>query len=356
MESTEPKQTDSKKQKGDKVLIAGPCSAESREQIIKTARALAATGHISYFRAGAWKPRTSPGCFEGYGIKALEWLSEARDETGLKVCTEVGSVKHAELALSYGIDMLWIGARTVSNPFLVQEIADTLSGTGVSVMVKNPMAPDLDLWIGSIERIRKAGITDVSAIHRGFSYWTRSVFRNQPWWHIPSELKNRMPDINVICDPSHIAGRSELVPMLARRGLDMGMDGLMIEVHPSPGEALSDKSQQLTVPAFIGLIDEMFNSMCDRSNNVLEELRAEVDTMDNLLIWALTNRMKLAGEIAGVKSSTEMQLLQPGRWEKVLEKAMSLARDSGLRPAFIQKLFDDIHNESLSVQKTAARI
>lgn len=338
------------------IVVAGPCSAESPEQLMKTATILAATGRVDYFRAGIWKPRTAPGSFEGMGTKALRWLQQVKQTTGLHISTEVASVKHVEEALKHNVDMLWIGARTVSNPFLVQDIADTLRGTDVRVMVKNPMAPDPDLWSGSIERFKKAGLKDICAIHRGFSYWTKSLFRNQPLWHIPMTLKERMPDVPVLCDPSHITGDRHLVPMVAHRSLEMGMDGLMVEVHPQPANALSDASQQLTPVAFVRLIKQLFgeNAREDKAaSNILEELRAEVDVMDDLLIWALTNRMKLSGEIAGVKTTHNMKTLQPERWKQVISKVLTKARIAGLRQGFIEKLFDDIHHESLSVQQTS---
>ena len=336
------------------LVIAGPCSAESPQQLMEAATALAATGQVDYFRAGVWKPRTSPGSFEGMGSKALGWLRDIKKTTGLAICTEVASVKHVEEAMAHDLDMLWIGARTVSNPFLVQELADTLRGTRVQVMVKNPMAPDLDLWVGSIERFRKTGVSKVSAIHRGFFYWTKSLFRNHPWWHIPAGLKERMPDVPVICDPSHIAGDRKLVPMLAQRGLDMGMDGLMIEVHPSPDMAMSDAAQQLTPEAFVHLLKQLGGRLKHGHNqeSKLEELRAEVDVVDQVLIWALSNRMQLAGEIAGVKSSQDMEILQPGRWKQVMANALSKATEAGLRPGFVKQLFDHIHHESLSQQQT----
>lgn len=335
------------------VLIAGPCSAESPRQLMETAKALALTNRVDYFRAGVWKPRTSPGSFEGVGTEALKWLQDVKEATGLKVATEAGNVQHAREALRHNIDMLWIGARTVSNPFVVQEIADTLKGSDVVVMVKNPMAPDVDLWAGSIKRFQKAGIKNVCAIHRGFSYWTRSVFRNHPWWHLPMELKKRLPDVPVICDPSHIAGDRKLVPMLSQRAMEMGFNGLMIEVHPKPENALSDASQQLTPASFLKLTEQLFGNIrdIDGQYNMLDELRAEVDVIDQVLIWALTNRMKLAGEIAGIKNKNNMETLQPQRWKQVITTAVSRARESGLRPGFIEKLFDDIHHESLTVQR-----
>ncbi len=337
------------------LIIAGPCSAESPVQLMETATALATTGKVDYFRAGVWKPRTAPGSFEGVGEKALQWLQQVKQNTGLQVCTEIATVQHVEKALEHGIDMLWIGARTVSNPFLVQELADTLRGTNVRVMVKNPMAPDLDLWAGSIKRFKNAGLEGVCAIHRGFFYWTKSLFRNHPWWHIPVTLKQRMPEIPIICDPSHIAGDQQLVELVARRGLEIGMDGLMIEVHSQPENALSDARQQITPAAFADLMNKLFGKHVtgkEANRSMLEELRVEVDVIDQVLIWALGNRMKLAGEIATIKTAHDMKTLQPRRWKQVIKKVLSRARDAGLRPAFVRKLFDEIHHESLSAQKT----
>ncbi len=340
--------------KAGRIVIAGPCSAESPRQMMETARVLAASGQVDFFRAGVWKPRTSPGSFQGVGSRALKWLQEVKQETGLAICTEVGSVQHAVESLDHGLDMVWIGARTVSNPFVVQEIADVLKGSGIHVMVKNPMAPDLDLWAGSIQRLRQSGTEKVWAIHRGFFYWARSVFRNHPWWHLPMELKARMPDLPVICDPSHIAGDRRLVPMLVQRAMEMPFDGLMIEVHPDPDKALSDASQQLTPAAFLQMMSHNFrkqNPGKEKQNRVLDELRAEIDGIDQLLVWALSKRMKLAGEIAGIKRRHRMALHQPGRWEQVIQKVTSLGQEGGLRSDFITKLFEDIHHESLSVQQ-----
>lgn len=342
------------KGKAGRLVIAGPCSAESPRQLMDTARVLAASGHVDFFRAGAWKPRTSPGSFQGVGSRALKWLQDVRQETGLAVCTEVGSVQHAIESLEHGLDMVWIGARTVSNPFVVQEIADVLKGSGIHVMVKNPMAPDLDLWAGSIQRFRQSGTEKVWAIHRGFFYWAHSVFRNHPWWHLPMELKERMPDLPIICDPSHIAGDRRLVPMLVQRALEMAFDGLMIEVHPDPDKALSDARQQLTPDAFLNMMRQNSRrrkSGKQKQSRVLDELRAEIDGVDQLLVWALSKRMKLSGEIASIKSKHQMGLHQPGRWEQVIRKVTSLGTEGGLRSDFITKLFEDIHHESLSVQK-----
>ena len=340
------------------IIIAGPCSAESSEQVMETAKALAVTGKVDFFRAGVWKPRTSPGSFEGMGSKALQWLQDVKKETGLAVGTEAGSVTHAHQAMLHDLDMLWIGARTVSNPFLVQEIADLLKGTDIVVMVKNPMAPDVDLWEGSIRRFQQAGIRNIYAIHRGFSYWTRSLFRNHPWWHLPMELKQRMPEVPVISDPSHIAGDRKLVPMLAQRAMEMGFSGLMIEVHPDPDKAMSDALQQLTPKAFQCLMKRILGRGINGhggTKSMLKELRAEVDILDEVLVWALTNRMKLAAEIAGVKARNNMEVLQPERWREVIDKVVSMAKKGGLRDTFVEKLFDDIHHESIALQQLEPR-
>ncbi len=332
-------------------IIAGPCSAESPQQLMQAAKALAATGKVDYFRAGIWKPRTMPGSFEGVGSKGLPWLQKVKSETGLPVCTEVASVKHVEQALRHNIDLVWIGARTVSNPFLIQEIAESLKGCNIRVMVKNPMAPDMDLWQGSIERFIRVGVTDVQAIHRGFSVHTKQIFRNQPLWEIPMELKRRMPELKIICDPSHISGKRSLVPQIALRGLQLGMDGLMVEVHPTPARALSDSAQQMTPQCFEKMLCNL-SHQSDRPSGkrVLNEIRAEVDAADHILICALTSRMQLAGEIAGIKHKHNMKALQPGRWEKVMKQAILQGTQQGLRSGFIQRLFDHIHRESLMVQ------
>jgi chorismate mutase len=335
------------------LLIAGPCSAESPEQLLSVANNLKETGRVAYLRAGVWKPRTTPGSFQGYGSEALGWLREVKRETGMPVATEVGSEKHVYEALKYGVDLLWIGARTVSNPFAIQEIADALRGVNIPVLVKNPLSPDLDLWEGAIKRLYNAGIYRLGAIHRGFTWWGRSIFRNQPFWKIPLQLKEHFPDLTIISDPSHISGNRKLVPLVARRATDLGFDGLMIEVHPNPDAALSDAAQQLTPASFADMlrwVEKPAGQNQPFPDEMLDELRAEIDIMDELLLWALSNRMELSGKIASVKKESDMQVVQPARWNQVLEKVTTMGTESGLRPQFVKHLFSAIHKESIGVQ------
>lgn len=342
--------------KGDEVdqvnrrpmLIAGPCSAESQEQLMEVAQRLKATNAVSFLRAGVWKPRTSPGSFEGYGRRALEWLRDVKSSTKMPFATEVGCGKHAYEALKYGADMLWIGARTVSNPFAMQEIADTLAGVDVPVFVKNPLSADLDLWDGAIKRLLMAGVNNVGAIHRGFSLWGKSVFRNQPLWEIPQQLKLRYPNMPIICDPSHITGNNALVAQVAQRALNLHFDGLMVEVHPNPAVALSDAKQQLTPDEFEAMLEQVIHSC--KTGSLLNELRAEIDILDDVLIRALANRMELAGSIASVKSDENIDVVQVDRWNQVVSKVVGRGRELGLDEHFMKQLFEQIHSQSVSVQ------
>ncbi|MFP4557132.1 MAG: chorismate mutase [Bacteroidales bacterium] len=339
--------------KSGKLIIAGPCAAESQEQLLTTAKALAADGRTHFLRAGAWKPRTKPGNFQGMGVEALKWLRDVKIVTGLPAATEVASERHVYEALKYGIDLLWIGARTVSNPFAVQEIAEAIRGVDIPVLVKNPLSPDIDLWEGAITRFSKAGINEIGAIHRGFSWLKKTKFRNEPLWEIPNELKSRLPEIPIICDPSHIAGNSSLVPIIAQRAMKNKLDGLMVEVHPNPEVALSDSKQQLTPNEFTRLLSSWLNKEQSEQTLacMLEELRSEVDTIDELLIWALANRMKLSKEIAGIKGKGSLNIIQSSRWNDVVLHVTQIASAKGLNPSFVKKLFNTIHKESCSVQK-----
>ncbi len=333
------------------LIIAGPCSAETPEQMMQAASALALDHRVDYFRAGVWKPRTTPDSFQGIGTPALQWLQDVRKKTGLKVTTEVGSPKHVEEALKAGIDMLWIGARTVSNPFVIQEIADALRGTDIPVLVKNPLSPDIDLWEGAINRMLRTGIKEVGAIHRGFFWWGKSFMRNQPFWHIPLELKRRMPGLLMVNDPSHIAGKRDLISQLSHRAMEHDFSGLMIEVHPTPEKAWSDAAQQLTPRDFLLLMDELFGTAPESSETaLLDELRAEVDSMDEMLVWALSVRMELASKIAEVKKEAGLNSLQTGRWQEVLTKVKTLGAQSGMDPDFVEKVYNYIHIQSLSLQ------
>ncbi len=335
------------------LIIAGPCSAETPEQLFATASQLAMDNRVDYFRAGIWKPRTLPGTFEGVGAPGLEWMQQVKKQTGLKIITEVGSARHVEAAIKAGMDMLWVGARTVSNPFVVQEIADSLKGVDIPVWIKNPLSPDIDLWEGAITRFSRTGINKLGAIHRGFFWWAKSHMRNQPFWNIPLELQERLPGLPILSDPSHIAGKRSLVPLLARRALEKNLSGLMVEVHSEPDKAWSDASQQIAPGEFTRLLDDLLGEKQDPiTGELLDELRAEVDNMDEMLVWALSVRMELAGKIAEVKKDACQQPLQSQRWEQIMQRVKLLAAKSGVRPMFIEKLFNSIHQESLSLQHT----
>lgn len=334
-------------------LIAGPCSAESREQVLETARALKDLP-VRLFRAGVWKPRTRPGKFEGLGEAALEWLVEVKQQTGLPVAIEVAEPSHIELALKYGIDVLWIGARTVVNPFQVQQLADNLRGVDVSVMVKNPVTPDVDLWIGAIERMERAGIKDIAAVHRGFSsYKASSQYRNTPNWPIPIELRRRRPALPIICDPSHIAGKASLVGEVAQKAMDMDFDGLMIETHLRPSEALSDAAQQVTPD----ILHKIYHSLVIRKehpdtadNDELEYLRSVMDGIDTEIIDLLGRRMELSLRIGNVKKAIGMTAYQPERWREIVATRGSRAKDVNLDVDFIVALWEKIHHHSVKQQ------
>ncbi len=335
-------------------LIAGPCGAESREQVMTTAAALKDSG-IQLFRAGVWKPRTRPGNFEGRGETALAWLKEMKEQYGLPVTVEVAEPAHAELALKYGIDILWIGARTTVNPFQVQHIADALKGVNIPVMVKNPVNPDVELWHGAIERFMHTGITDIAAIHRGFSsYNAASPYRNQPNWPIPIELKRRNPHLPLICDPSHIAGKRALVGDVAQKAMDMGYDGLMIEVHPDPASALSDAAQQLTPEDFNMLVKKLVirqvHSDAEDKNIELEYLRQVMDGIDAEIIDLIARRMELSEKIGEVKKDNNTTAYQPERWREIVETRGERAEKMNLQRDFIIALYQKIHDESIRRQ------
>ena len=337
-------------------LIAGPCSAESREQILETAAALAPL-NIHLFRAGVWKPRTRPGSFEGNGATALAWLKEAKELYHIKFTVEVAEPEHIEQALAHGADALWMGARTSVNPFQVQRLADALRGTNVPIMVKNPVNPDVDLWQGAIERLEKAGIKDIAAIHRGFSGYSSSVgYRNQPNWPIPIELKRRLPELVIICDPSHITGSRSRIAEVAQKALDMHFDGLMIETHPRPDEALSDTKQQIT-PAQLQEIlsrlivrNESTNDMDSRIQ--LEYFRQLMDALDAEIIDLIAKRMELSGQIGEVKKTCNMTAYQPARWREIVDITTERAQTHQLSPQFIVALYEKIHHESIRHQLT----
>lgn len=335
------------------LLIGGPCSAESADQVMHVARDLAADGRATILRAGIWKPRTRPGHFEGTGEAALEWMREASQATGLRSMVEVATPAHVEAALRAGMDVLWIGARTTPNPFSVQEIADALRGVDVPVFVKNPINPDLGLWVGALERLSGAGLRRLAAIHRGFSWFERTPYRNSPMWEFPIRLKASFPELEIICDPSHIAGARDLLGTVAQQALDLGLSGLMLEVHPRPEDALSDPGQQLTPPAFATLLDGLIfrqagptPAMADR----LQELRDLIDQLDEEIAQKLAARMDIAERIGDHKRANQVAILQPERWERIMRGQVRLGRKLGLDETFIREFMDAIHRESIRRQ------
>lgn len=340
--------------KGKPFLISGPCSAESEEQMMETARQLAVLKEICVFRAGIWKPRTRPNSFEGVGSAGLKWLRQVKQETGLMVGTEVANERHVYEALKYGIDMLWIGARTSVNPFTVQEISDALNGVDVMVLVKNPINPDLELWIGAIERIAKAGITRIGAIHRGFSAYEKTLYRNEPNWQLPIELRRRLPDIPIICDPSHIAGARPYLHEISQKAMDLNFDGLMIESHIDPARALSDSAQQLTPNDLKELLSRLIYRNPDPSDpkllDVLGELRQQIDVYDDHLLDILEKRMKLAETIGRYKKENNITILQSTRWDEIINKVISRGKAKSLSYDFIDTIFKAIHQESINHQ------
>ncbi len=338
----------------DRMIIAGPCSAESEEQVMKTALALK-DRNVDVLRAGIWKPRTRPNSFEGVGTPGLKWLKAAGKAAGLPVAVEVANPKQIEDALAHGIDILWIGARTTPNPFAVQEIAEALKGVDAQVMVKNPINADLQLWIGAMERLNMAGVKKIVAIHRGFSTYKEELYRNQPLWRIPIELKRMVPGIPLVCDPSHICGKRELIFGVAQKALDLLFDGLMIEVHINPDEALSDARQQLTPDAFFELMDNLkFRAATSNSLDVmaqLKSLRDGIDHYDEQLIEILAKRMENARKISVHKMKNNIAIFQPGRWDEVVKSRIEKGARSNLSEEFIFQLFQYIHEESIRQQE-----
>lgn len=330
-------------------IIAGPCSAESEEQVMNTAKQLAEKGcHI--FRAGVWKPRTKPGGFEGHGEPALKWLQQVKEETGMLTATEVAKPEHVELALRYGIDILWIGARTTVNPFAVQEVADSLRGVDVPVLVKNPVSPDLELWIGALMRINKAGIHRLGAIHRGFTSIDQKIYRNAPMWHIPIELHRRYPNLPIVCDPSHMGGRRDLVAPLCQQAMDMGFDGLIVESHCNPDEAWSDASQQVLPDVLDFIIDRLVIRNNAEMTESLASLRKQIDEIDNALMGLLTKRMRISREIATYKKEHNMAVVQATRYNEILDKRGVQGSLCGMNPDFVRRVYEAIHEESVRQQ------
>lgn len=335
-------------------IIAGPCSAETFEQVMADAKAIAALGQVGIFRSGAWKPRTRPNSFEGKGIAALEWLLEVRKETGLLTTVEVANTEHVEDALKFGVDILWIGARTTVNPFSVQEIADSLKGVDIPVLVKNPINPDLNLWIGALERVNQAGIKKLAAIHRGFNNYESSHYRNSPRWEIPIQLMTAIPNISVICDPSHITGQRDWVPEVAQKGMNLGMHGLMIETHPDPENAWSDADQQVT-PEKLGeilskLIIRKQESLDHELLDKLIQLRRIIDSIDEELLQIIAKRLKVIEEIGEHKKDHNITIFQLERWIEILDTRVNLADKLNLDPEFIKRIMGEIHKESIQIQ------
>ena len=336
------------------LVIAGPCSAETESQVLGIAHELK-NSDVSIFRAGIWKPRTRPGNFEGVGSIGLKWLQKVKKETGLLVTTEVANANHVKIALDHDIDVLWIGARSTVSPFIVQEIADALKNTDKIVLLKNPVNPDLSLWYGGIERLYTANIKKLGVIHRGFSTYSKTKFRNNPEWQIPIELQNKFPDLPLICDPSHICGRRDIIKQTSQKALDLNFDGLMIETHNDPDNAWSDAAQQITPKTLINLMKDLVirkESLEERSFiNELENLRIKIDDADSQILDIIGNRMKVSEEIGKIKKNQNVAILQSARWNDILEKMISDGKEKGLSEDFILKIFKAIHQESINHQE-----
>ena len=335
------------------MVIAGPCSAESEEQVMETARGLAERG-IHVFRAGIWKPRTHPGSFEGVGVPGLKWLKRVKEETGMKVCTEVASEKHVYECLKYGVDMVWMGARTSANPFLMQEIADALQDTDIPVLVKNPVNPDLDLWIGALERLNRAGVRKLGVIHRGFSTTENTPYRNAPGWQLAIELRSRYPEMPFFADPSHMGGDRKYLQELSQRAMDLGLEGLMVESHCNPSVALSDAKQQLTPADLLSMLESLQIREKDSGDKEyregIDQLRAQIDIIDENLLYTFGSRMGVSRKIGAYKRSHNVAILQMGRWDQLLGAMKEKARAYGLSEKFVEDVFNAIHEESVRVQ------
>lgn len=331
------------------VIISGPCSAETEEQVMDTATQLSKKG-IKIFRAGIWKPRTKPGGFEGIGVQGLPWLQRVKSELGMLTATEVATPKHVEAALGAGVDILWIGARTVANPFAMQELADSLRGADVPVLVKNPVNPDLELWIGGLERINGAGIKRLGVIHRGFSSYDKRLYRNLPMWHIPIELHRRYPNLPIFGDPSHIGGARELVAPLCQQAMDLGFDGLIIESHCNPDAAWSDAKQQVTPDVLDFILDKLVIRNITESTESLDTLRQQIDEIDNSLIELLAKRMRISREIGQYKKEHDMTVVQTMRYTEILDKRGAQGVLCGMDADFIKAVFENIHEESVRQQ------
>lgn len=336
------------------LIIAGPCSLESQNQLSVTVDALSRLPQVSMIRLGIWKPRTMPGGFEGIGDEGLPWVKTIKQQhPDLKFCCEVANAHHVEQALLSGIDALWIGARTTGSPFAVQEVTEALRGSSIAVMVKNAPVPDLHLWVGAIERCRQVGLSNIAAIHRGFDIYNNLGYRNNPLWEIPMELHRLMPDLPLICDPSHICGRREWIARVAQTALDLHFDGLMIEVHPTPDDALTDARQQLSPKGLQSLLENLVIRTTDESQAEIElqQQRRTIDTIDNQLLSLLSERQKASLEIAKIKKEANMTVFQPRRWNELLADHLRQAETLGLDPAYIKELFEKIHSESVRRQE-----
>ncbi|MEG1616143.1 MAG: bifunctional 3-deoxy-7-phosphoheptulonate synthase/chorismate mutase type II [Bacteroidales bacterium] len=331
------------------LVISGPCSAESEEQVLQTAHELAKAG-VKIFRAGIWKPRTKPGGFEGVGVIGLPWLKRVKEETGMYTAVEVATERHVFEALKHGVDMLWIGARTSANPFAMQEIADALKGVDLPVLIKNPVNPDIELWIGGIERIYNAGIRRIGAIHRGFSTYDKKIYRNQPAWHIPIELRRRLPELPILCDPSHIGGKRELIAPISQQAMDLGFDGLIIESHCNPDCAWSDKEQQVTPATLEVILNALVIRNTTQNTESLSSLRRQIDDLDDQLLELLAKRMRVSGEIAQYKKENNMPVLQTGRYDDILTRRVNQGVEMGMSEDFIMTVLEAIHEESVRKQ------
>jgi len=336
------------------IIISGPCSAETEEQVLQTAQQLSTINSVDIFRAGIWKPRTRPGQFEGVGSTALEWLAKVKEYTGLLTTTEVATAKHIDDVLKNNIDIIWIGARTTANPFSVQEIADAIKGVNIPVMIKNPINPDIELWVGAVERIAKSGINKIALIHRGFSSYGNTTYRNAPTWHLAIEMKRRYPEFILINDPSHICGKRETIQSIAQTSINLGYDGLMIETHISPDKALSDANQQITPSDLENLLSNLNwrNENIDNEDlfNTIEKMRQQINHIDDELMGMLSMRMKIVDEIGQYKKQNDITILQTNRWNEILERAYKRCETLGLSKEFITKYFDAIHMESIHHQ------
>jgi len=335
-------------------VIAGPCSAETEEQLMETARGLREFG-INVFRAGIWKPRTHPGSFEGIGVQGLKWMQRAKKELGLKIATEVASEKHVYECLKYGVDLVWLGARTTANPFLVQEIAEALRDTDIPVLVKNPVNPDMELWIGALERLNRSGIKKLGVIHRGFSTFEKIKYRNDPQWQIAVELRSLYPELPFFVDPSHLAGSRDYIREISQRSLDLGFEGLMIESHCNPSCALSDSGQQLTPDDLRDLLENQItvrdvDSDSPEWRDNIDQLRAKIDVIDENLLYVLSSRMKVSRRIGEYKRKSNISILQTSRWDSVLAKVVEKGREYGLSEDFVKDVFNAIHEASVEVQ------